>query len=175
MTHTKSNRQAWSLIAFLSLLLKVILLVGCHHKSAPYTQTCYRLRQVAFAVRLYEEDSRTPINVALENISTSPLSPRNRLERLLERSRKQLGLPESDKVIEEQFLKDAWGMPLNVDYTTNLVLDPVNSRLESLRVSQISVWSSGANRHDDRGLGDDILWPIDTVIKTNAPSTPDRP
>lgn len=64
----------------------------------------------------------------------------------------------AEEYFEKYYRKDAWGIPINVDYTTNLT-GLSESLSNSLSKFSIAVWSSGPNGVDERCLGDDIPWP----------------
>ena len=63
-----------------------------------------------------------------------------------------------EEYFEKYYRKDAFGIPINVDYTTNLT-GLSESLSNSLSKYPIAVWSSGPNGIDERCLGDDIPWP----------------
>lgn len=74
--------------------------------------------------------------------------------------------------MNQQTFIDAWGLPFNVDYTTNIVDingnflkggQLTNHQLSRQHLTNINrfaiiVWSSGENHKDERCLGDDIIW-----------------
>ena len=62
---------------------------------------------------------------------------------------------------ERKFGKDLWRNRYNIDYTTNLTGLPENLS-EYLNQCPIVIWSNGRNRTNERCLGDDIFWPVDS-------------
>ncbi len=63
----------------------------------------------------------------------------------------------AEEYFEKYYRKDAWGIPINADYTTNLT-GLSESLSNSLSKYPIALWSSGPNGIDERCLGDDIPW-----------------
>jgi hypothetical protein len=63
---------------------------------------------------------------------------------------------------ERVFGNDLWRNCYNIDYTTNLTGLPENLS-EYLSKSPIVIWSNGRNRINERCLGDDIFWPVDST------------
>jgi hypothetical protein len=62
------------------------------------------------------------------------------------------------------YLLDGWGVPFNVDLTTN-VIHQNDLRWGILTNCEIVIWSSGANHKDDRCTGDDMVWLIDDHLR----------
>jgi hypothetical protein len=148
-------------------LLSGSALFACHKDPvARDVQTRYWLRQVAVVVRMYEAQERIPITVALSRRKAAETNLADRLFHLLRDSRESLGLQLD--VLDKHLRKDAWGSFVNVDYTTNLVVAMATAQVTLVAGAPIVVWSSGFNRQDEHGGGDDILWPIQEVDSANA-------
>lgn len=119
--------------------------------------------QLAVLVRYYEVDYKTSIDEALSQVSKAPLSTRDRLILLLRKNTQHWKAPYSE--YEKYLTNDAWGIPFNVEYTTNLSFGTSTVLSNTLRICPIVVWSSGPNHKNEGCHGDDIPWELDRINK----------
>lgn len=135
------------------------LLLGFHTDPHDYgANTRTRLKYAKLGVAILEDVSKKPIVDSM--IESSPYLSVGFLSFSNAFFRYKSDLVENTNSNLNVYLLDGWGSPLNVDILTNVIRqnDP---RWSNLTNYGIVVWSSGANRVDDRCTGDDMVWMVD--------------
>ncbi len=140
-------------ICFIIFIIVFLAIDRPKYKTSHIT-TKNNLTQIYCAVRNIENKNNNSIDFVIKNENNLRL---NYIDMLFLLIRKEFGYDYDIPTFYKKFRKDAWGTPLNLDYTTNLT-GLSESLSNSLNKCPIAVWSSGPNKIDERCLGDDIPW-----------------
>lgn len=155
----KKNIQSVLLVSagIMVLLFLIIPALYTPTVKAPYPQTYGSLKRLGFWVKQSELDNKTSIVDLIRDAAVS--SEFNLREQFFHMLQNDLGIDNDSLSIIEKSKKDGWGIPFNIDYTTNI--SGLSKELfNSLSTCSIVIWSNGPNHEDEKCLGDDIPWPI---------------
>lgn len=160
--HVIARRNLLPSYLMASCFLFALLCCSCHKEPKGYwTATNYWLRQNAMAVQLLQLTKNKPIVALMSDTRhATPNQLRAELRSYYLAHLKDLSLSAED--IDKSMIQDTWGTVINVDYSEQARRwNTVSSNV--LNACEIVVWSSGPNRSNEYGGGDDMVWPFDKV------------
>ncbi len=147
----KNKRWIWLLLFMLPFLLFTVSLVGS------FSSTSLRKTQSTLcSIRFLVDDCGA--RSLMKTMKEEPLDI-NILLDLISAPARRFGFTR-DQFSSLKF--DGWGEPFHIDYATNIA---ENSKMinEFRDFYPFVIWSCGPNRIDERCLGDDIPWSVESL------------